>query len=68
MGLKEDSLKEYKIGLFESKMDLKEAEYIELLSENERLKKEYELEKSFNEEVTGSKSSKLMDRLRRMRG
>lgn len=68
LGLKEDSLKEYKIGLFESKMDLKEAEYIELLSENERLKKEYELEKSFNEEVTGSKSWKLMDRLRRMRG
>lgn len=68
LGLKEDSLKEYKIGLFESKMDLKEAEYIELLSENERLKKEYELEKSFNEEVTGSKSWKLMDRFRRMRG
>lgn len=68
LGLKEDSLKEYKIGLFESKMDLKEAEYIELLSENERLKKEYEVEKSFNEEVTGSKSWKLMDRLRRMRG
>lgn len=68
LGLKEDSLKEYKIGLFESKMDLKEAEYNELLSENERLKKEYEVEKSFNEEVTGSKSWKLMDRLRRMRG
>ena len=68
LGLKEDSLKEYKIGLFESKMDLKEAEYDELLSENERLKKEYEMEKSFNEEVTGSKSWKLMDRLRRMRG
>ena len=68
LGLKEDSLKEYKIGLFESKMDLKEAEYNELLSENERLKKEYEMEKSFNEEVTGSKSWKLMDRLRRMRG
>ncbi len=68
LGLKEDSLKEYKIGLFESKMDLMEAEYNELLSENERLKKEYEVEKSFNEEVTGSKSWKLMDRLRRMRG
>ena len=68
LGLKEDSIKEYKIGLFESKMDLKEAEYDELLSENERLKKEYEMEKSFNEEVTGSKSWKLMDRLRRMRG
>ena len=68
LGLKEDSLKEYKIGLFESKMDLMEAEYNELLSENERLKKEYELEKSFNEEVTGSKSWKLMDRFRRMRG
>lgn len=68
LGLKEDSLKEYKIGLFESKMDLIEAEYNELLSENERLKKEYEVEKSFNEEVTGSKSWKLMDRLRRMRG
>lgn len=68
LGLKEDSLKEYKIGLFESKMDLMEAEYNELLSENERLKKEYEVEKSFNKEVTGSKSWKLMDRLRRMRG
>ena len=68
LGLKEDSLKEYKIGLFESKMDLKESEYNELLSENERLKKEYEVEKLFNEEVTGSKSWKLMDRLRRMRG
>ncbi len=68
LGLKENSLKEYKIGLFESKMDLMEAEYNELLSENERLKKEYELEKSFNEEVTGSKSWKLMDRFRRMRG
>ena len=68
LGLKEDSLKEYRIGLFESKMDLMEAEYNELLSENERLKKEYEVEKSFNEEVTGSKSWKLMDRLRRMRG
>ena len=68
LGLKEDSLKEYKIGLFESKMDLKESEYNKLLSENERLKKEYEMEKSFNEEVTGSKSWKLMDRLRRMRG
>ena len=68
LGLKEDSLKEYKIGLFESKMDLIEAEYNEFLSENERLKKEYEVEKSFNEEVTGSKSWKLMDRLRRMRG
>ena len=68
LGLKEDSLKEYKIGLFESKMDLKEAEYNELLSENERLKKEYEVEKSFNKEVTGSKFWKLMDRLRRMRG
>ena len=68
LGLKEDSLKEYKIGLFESKMDLMEAEYNEFLSENERLKKEYEVEKSFNEEVTGSKSWKLMDRLRRMRG
>lgn len=68
LGLKENSLKEYKIGLFESKMDLMEAEYNELLSENERLKKEYEMEKSFNEEVTGSKSWKLMDRLRRMRG
>ena len=68
LGLKEDSLKEYKIGLFESKMDLMEAEYNELLSENERLKKEYEVEKSFNEEVMGSKSWKLMDRLRRMRG
>ena len=68
LGLKEDSLKEYKIGLFESKMDLMEAEYNELLSENERLKKEYELEKSFNEEVTGSKSWKLMNKFRRMRG
>ena len=68
LGLKEDSLKEYKIALFESKMDLKEAEYDELLGENERLKKEYEVEKSFNEEVTGSKSWRLMDRLRRMRG
>lgn len=68
LGLKEDSLKEYKIGLFESKMDLMEAEYDELLGENERLKKEYEVEKSFNEEVTGSKSWRLMDRLRRMRG
>ena len=68
LGLKEDSLKEYKIGLFESKMDLMEAEYNELLSENERLKKEYEVEKSFNEEVMGSKSWKLMDRFRRMRG
>jgi hypothetical protein len=68
LGLKEDSLKEYKIGLFESKMDLKGSEYNKLLSENERLKKEYEVEKSFNEEVTGSKSWRLMDRLRRMRG
>ncbi len=68
LGLKEDSIKEYKIGFFESKMDLKEAEYNELLSENERLKKEYEVEKSFNEEVMGSKSWKLMDRFRRMRG
>ncbi len=68
LDLKQDSLTEYKIGLFKSELDLKEEEYLNLLSENERLKKEYELEKSFNEEVTGSKSWKVMNKFRRMRG
>lgn len=68
LNLREDTLNEYKINLFESQLDIKENEYNDLLAENKRLKKEYELEKSFNEEVTGSKSWKLMNRFRKMRG
>lgn len=68
LNLREDTLNEYKINLFESQLDIKENEYNDLLAENKRLKKEYEMEKSFNEEVTGSKSWKLMNRFRKMRG
>ncbi|WP_462315248.1 hypothetical protein, partial [Methanobrevibacter sp.] len=68
LGLKHDSLMEYKKVHFKSQLDLKEEEYAKLLSENERLKTEYEKEKSFNEEVKGSKSWKIMNKFREMRG
>ena len=68
LGLKQDSLMEYKKVHFKSQLDLKEEEYANLLSENERLKTEYEKEKSFNDEVKGSKSWKIMNKFREMRG
>jgi hypothetical protein len=68
LGLEPDTLAEYKKDLFKSEMDLKEREYAELTSENERLKRELEKEKSFNDEIKGSKSWKMINRLRKMRG
>lgn len=68
LGLNPDSLTEYKKDHFKSQLDSKEDEYARLLSENERLEKEYEKEKSFNDKVKGSKSWKVMNKFRKMRG
>ena len=68
LDFKEDSLAEYKIALFKSQLDAKEKEYKEVLSENEKLKKELEAEKSFNDEIKNSKSWKLMNMYRKIRG
>lgn len=68
LGLEEDSLIEYKKGLFKSRLDSMENEYETLSAEHEMLKKEFKAEKSFNEKVKGSKSWKLMNRFRKIRG
>lgn len=68
LGLKQDSLTEYKKDYFKSQLDSKEEEYSLLIGENERLKMEYEKEKSFNDKVKGSKSWKIMNKFREMRG
>ena len=67
-GLEPDSLGEYKIDLFKSELNNKEKEYNNLLNENESLKDEFEKEKSFNDKVKGSKSWKVMDKFRKIRG
>ncbi|MBR4448448.1 hypothetical protein [Methanobrevibacter sp.] len=68
LNLKEDSLTECKIALLKSQLNEKEEEYVRALSENARLKKECEAERSFNEKVKNSKSWKLMNVYRRIRG
>lgn len=68
LGLEPDSLGEYKIDLFKSELNNKEKEYNNLLNENESLKDEFEKEKSFNDKVKGSKSWKVMDKFRKIRG
>lgn len=68
LNLKEDSLMEYKIAFFKSKLNAKEEKYNRLLSKNTRLKEECEAERSFNEKVKSSKSWKLMNVYRKIRG
>ena len=68
LDLKEDTLSEYKIALFKSQLNEKEEEYRKVLSENTRLKKECEAERAFNERVKNSKSWKLMNVYRKLRG
>jgi hypothetical protein len=67
LGLKEDSLTEYKIALFKSQLNAKEEEYRKVLSENKRLKKECKAEREFNEKIKNSKSWKLMNTYRKIR-
>ena len=67
LGLKEDSLTEYKIVLFKSQLNAKEEEYLKVLSENKRLKKECKAEREFNEKIKNSKSWKLMNTYRKIR-
>ena len=68
LNLEYNTLSEYKIGYFKAQHDSKQAEYDGLVSENERLKEEYEREKSFNDEITNSRSWKLMNKFRKLRG
>ena len=68
LDLKENSLIEYKISLFKSKLERIEEEYGQALSENAKLKEECEAERSFNEKIKGSKSWKLMNMYRKIRG
>lgn len=68
LDLKEDSLIEYKIALFKSQLESKEEQYCRVLSKNARLKEECEAERSFNEKVKSSKSWKLMNKYRKIRG
>ena len=49
-------------------MDSGKKRYGELVKENEELKNDLEKEKRFNEEVLNSRSWKLMNRIRKMRG
>ena len=68
LGLKHDSLNEYKIDLFKSKLNEIKEEYTVLLNENESLKEELKKEKSFNDKIKSSKSWKIMDKFRKIRG
>ena len=68
LGLAHESLDEYKTDYFKTQLEIKETEYQEELAKNNRLKKEFEREKSFNDEVLNSKSWKMMNKLRKIRG
>ena len=68
LGLAYKSLEEYKIEYFKTQLKIKEKEYREELSKNNKLKTEFEREKSFNKEVLNSKSWKMMNKLRKIRG
>lgn len=68
LNLEPDSLTEYKKEFFKSQLSEKEQEHDSLSRENERLKGECMAERSFNDEIKNSKSWKLMNNFRRIRG
>ena len=63
-----NNLTEFKTSYFKYKLDSSKNRYEELVNENEILKKEFEDEKKFHDEIMNSKSWKLMNRFRKMRG
>ena len=63
-----NDLSEYKVKYFKYRLDSGKKRYGELVKENEELKNDSEKEKRFNEEVLNSRSWKLMNRIRKMRG
>ena len=63
-----NDLSEYKVKYFKYRLDSGKKRYGELVKENEELKNDLKKEKRFNEEVLNSRSWKLMNRIRKMRG
>lgn len=68
LNLKPDSLTEYKKEYFRFQLNKKEKEHDMISHENKRLMNEYMVEKSFNEEIKNSKSWKIMNKFRKVRG
>lgn len=65
---KSADIEEYKINLFSRELEIKTQEYNKVLEENENLKERYEIEKSFKDEINNSKSWKLLNKFRKLRG